>query len=62
MGPYFTFDQWGSGIFTQLRYALRRQSSIHSGSPFFAEMSRMTSSLKPGGTTSASMSVMNPYL
>src|SRR5437899_3648743 len=62
MGPYVTFDQWGSLILSQFRYALSRHASIHSGSPFFAEMSRMTSSFKPAGTTSDSMSVTKPYL
>src|SRR3989442_2315994 len=62
MGPYCTLGQCGSGIFSQLRYALSRQSSIHAGSPFFSEMSRMTSSLKPGGTVSDSISVTKPYL
>src|SRR2546421_6671958 len=52
MGPYVTFDQWGSGILSQWRYALSRHSSIHSGSPFLVEISRMTSSLRPGGTRS----------
>src|SRR3989442_577928 len=62
MGPYFTFGQCGSLIFSQLRYALSRQSSIHAGSAFLAEISRMTSSFKPAGTTSDSMSVTKPYL
>ncbi len=35
---------------------------MNSGSPFFAEMRRMTSSLSPGGTVSASMLVTKPYL
>src|SRR5256712_3806430 len=62
MGPYFTFGQCGSLIFSQLRYALSRHSSIHSGSPFLAEIRRITSSFKPAGTTSDSMSVTKPYL
>src|SRR2546425_2424192 len=62
MGPYFTLGQCGSDIFSQLRYALRRHSSIHAGSPFLAEISRITSSFKPGGTISDSMSVTKPYL
>src|SRR3954470_14395915 len=62
MGPYFTLGQCGSDIFSQFRYALSRHSSIHSGSSFLAEMSRITSSFKPGGTTSDSMSVTKPYL
>src|SRR5215207_6983443 len=43
------------------RYALRRHSSSHSGSFFFAEMSRTVSSLSPRGMVSASMSVTKPY-
>src|SRR2546430_11461388 len=62
MGPYVTSDQWGSAILSQLRYALSRHSSIHAGSPFLAEISRITSSFKPAGTTSDSMSVTKPYL
>src|SRR5204863_4685441 len=62
MGPYFTFGQCGSCIFSQFRYALSRQSSIHSGSSFLPEMRRITSSFKPAGTTSDSMSVTKPYL
>ncbi len=34
---------------------------MNSGSPFLAEIKRMTSSFRPGGTVSAPMSVMNPY-
>src|SRR5438132_848112 len=60
--PYFTFGQCGSCIFSQFRYALSRQSSIHSGSPFLPEMRRITSSFNPAGTTSDSMSVTKPYL
>ena len=41
--------------------ARRRHSSMNSGSFFFAEIRRMTSSFRPGGTESAPMSVMNPY-
>src|SRR5207302_8933697 len=62
MGPYFTFGQCGSCIFSQFRYALSRQSSIHSGSRFLAEISRITSSFRPAGTISDSMSVTKPYL
>src|SRR3970282_279788 len=35
---------------------------MNSGSCFFAEIRRITSSFKPGGTVSASMSVTKPYL
>ena len=44
----------------QRRYALSRQSSMNAGSPFFAEISRMTSSSRPGATVSLAMSVTNP--
>src|SRR5437660_746001 len=50
------------GIFSQLRYARSRHSSIQGGSPFFWEISRMTSSERPGGTVSDSISVTKPYL
>src|SRR5437773_5244575 len=49
-------------MLSQLRYALSRHCSIQSGSPFLAEISRITSSFKPAGTTSDSMSVTKPYL
>src|SRR2546422_962257 len=35
---------------------------MHAGSPFFWEISRMTSSPRPGGTVSDSISVTKPYL
>src|SRR3972149_6400177 len=35
---------------------------MNSGSCFFAEIRRMTSSLKPAGIVSASISVTKPYL
>src|ERR1043165_8401147 len=53
---------WDFSSFSQWRYALRRQSSSHSGSVFFAEMVRMISSLRPGGIDSDSMSLTKPYL
>ena len=34
---------------------------MKSGSPFFAEMRRITSSLRPGATLSWSISVTKPY-
>src|SRR5438874_11207967 len=46
---------------SQRRYALRRHSSMNSGSFFFEEISRMMSSLRPAGTVSVSTSVTNPY-
>src|SRR6476659_811726 len=52
----------GSFIFCQTRNAFSRHSSSHSGSFFFAEIIRTTSSLRPFGISSASMSVTNPYL
>src|SRR3954469_19394151 len=42
--------------------ALRRHSSIHSGSRFFSEMALTTSSFNPGGNVSASIRVSKPYL
>src|SRR3989442_15129264 len=61
MGPYFTFAQVGSRIVSQVRYALSRHSSSHSGSSFFAEMRRTISSLRPRGSDSCSTSVTKPY-
>src|SRR5688572_33171319 len=52
----------GSTIFSQARYDFSRNSSIHSGSPFFAEIARTTSSLRPGGKVSDSRMVSKPYL
>src|SRR6476619_6975243 len=49
-------------MFCQARNAFRRNSSSHSGSFFFAEIARTTSSLRPGGSVSDSMSVTKPYL
>src|SRR5882724_3634464 len=46
----------------QYRYAFSRHSSMNSGSCFFTEMTRMTSSFKPAGIESDSMSVTKPYL
>src|SRR4029450_13235292 len=46
----------------QTRKAFSRHSSSHSGSFFLAEIIRTMSSLRPRGTSSASMSVTNPYL
>src|SRR5438046_3215689 len=61
MGGYRTLPQCGSFIVSQRRYALRRHSSMNSGSFFFAEIVRIISSLRPGGTVSVSTSVTNPY-
>src|SRR6185503_21225594 len=46
---------------SQWRYDFSRHSVRNSGSPFLLEISRMTSSLRPGGTVSCSMSVTNPW-
>src|SRR5437868_15122631 len=46
---------------SQRRYALSRHSSMNSGSFFLAEIVRIMSSLRPGGTVSVSTSVTNPY-
>jgi hypothetical protein len=40
-----------------MRYAFNRHSSSHSGSFFFSEISRTTSSLNPFGIVSVSTSV-----
>src|SRR3982751_1539357 len=53
---------FGSVIVSQWRYAFNRNSSIHSGSFFFAEISRIVSSFNPFGIVSDSMSVTKPYL
>ena len=47
---------------SQWRNAFRRKSSSHSGSPFFCEIRRTTSSFRPAGIRSVSMSEVNPYL
>src|SRR6185369_17483713 len=39
-----------------------RHSSINRGSPFLVEINSITFSLRPAGTVSDSMSVMNPHL
>ena len=59
MGSKSTFAHVGSSLpcLSQCRYALNRQSSIHSGSSFFSEISRTMSSLIPFGAKSESMSV-----
>src|SRR5258705_14017553 len=46
----------------QARKAFRRHSSIHAGSLFLAEIFLTISSLRPGGSSSASTSVTKPYL
>src|SRR4029078_3226165 len=46
----------------QRLYASNRQSSIHCGSLFLAEMNRTVSSERPLGAFSDSISVTNPYL
>src|ERR1041385_80405 len=66
MGPYLMFADFGSASaassFAQWRYAFRRSSSIHSGSPFRVQISLMMSSLRPLGTESYSTADSNPYL
>jgi len=49
-------------IFCHARKAASRHSSSHAGSSFLAEMKRTVSSLRPGGASSASISVTKPYL
>src|SRR5215216_5879218 len=53
---------FGSVIVNQWRKAFRRNSSIHSGSFFFATIRRIVSSLSPRGIMSDSISVTKPYL
>ena len=52
----------GSFIVCQWRNAFKRRSSIHSGSPFFSEMSRTTSSFSPRPIVSVAISDVKPYL
>ncbi len=47
---------------SHFRYALSRNSSIHSGSLFLAEIARTTSSSSPFGKVSLSMIVFQPAL
>src|SRR5437773_5976271 len=47
---------------SQCRYAFSRHSTINLGSFFLAEIRWMTSSFRPRGTVSASISVTNPCL
>src|SRR5262249_376084 len=54
--------QRGSSIVSQCRYDLSRHWSSQSGSCFLAEMRRTTSSLRPRGTVSLSISVTKPHL
>src|SRR6476469_6284688 len=49
--------QCGIGMVSQCRYAARRHSVIHSGSPLRAESARAVASSRPGGSESDSMSV-----
>src|SRR5262249_11310319 len=51
---------FGGVTLRQCRYADRRHSSSQSVSPFRAEMNRTTSSERPGGSVSDSMSVTKP--
>src|SRR3954462_8485455 len=62
MGSYLTFCQVGSFMVSHRRNALRRHSSSHSGSFFFCEMRRTTSSLNRLGIASLSTSLTKPYL
>src|SRR6476660_8535750 len=57
---YLTLGQCGSSIVSQCRYACSLNSSSHSGSFFFDEMSRIVSSLRPLGAVSDSISVLKP--
>ena len=62
MSGYRLSLQSGSSMVSHLRNALSRNSSIHSGSFFFAEMMRTVSSDRPLGIVSVSMSVTKPAL
>src|SRR5829696_4163029 len=63
MVGYLRFGQcFGSVIVSQCRKAFRRNSSIHSGSFFFATITRIVSSVIPRGIMSDSISVTKPYL
>jgi hypothetical protein len=55
-----SFAQSGVSIVNQWRNAFSRQSSIHSGSFFLAEMKRTVSSVSPLGAKSVSMSADQP--
>ena len=44
----------------EVQHERRRNSSIHSGSPFLLEMKVMVCSSRPGGRVSLSMSVTKP--
>src|SRR5450759_4310602 len=60
MAGYVTRAHFGSVMVSQWRYAFSRHSSSHSGSPFLPEMRRTTSSERPAGMLSVSMSVTKP--
>src|SRR3954467_1765891 len=62
IGSYLTFCQVGSFIVSQTPNAFSRHSSSHSGSFFFCEIRRTTSSLSPFGIVSLSTSLTKPYL
>ncbi len=57
----FNRDQSGASIVCHRRNAFSRQSSIHSGSFFLAEMKRTVSSVRPLGANSCSMSEEKPH-
>jgi hypothetical protein len=54
--PDRSAPQFGMGLRSKSRRAFSRASSIHSGSFFFAEMSRTTSSLSPRRAASPAVS------
>ena len=61
MGGILRCPQVGCSIVSQWRKAFRRNSSSHSGSPFFREMRRTTSSERPFSMMSVCTSVVKPY-
>src|SRR5574344_2744245 len=60
MGGTSTCPHEGCVCCSQKRKACKRKSNIHSGSPFFLEISRTMSSFRPFGIISVCTSVVNP--
>ena len=61
--PERSAPQPGIGFLRKISYDLRRNSSIHSGSPLWAEIWRMMSSVRPRSTLMTGFSSSwNPYL
>ncbi len=62
MGGKFSRAHCGLSSACQRVKASSRHCSIHSGSPFLAEMKRMVSVVRPRGAKSWAMSVTKPCL